>query len=126
MHQAHLPERGARRAGEGEGIYVDRYTAGELALALGLVALSLLDLALTLRHLAAGGEEANPLMAWALAGGGTLGFALLKTAATVGATLVLLLHVRFPLARRALPALVTLYVGVLCWHGVVEIDRLVA
>lgn len=115
--------RGGRRSHERERVYVDRYTRGEWSLVLALVALSLVDLVLTQQHLRAGGAEWNPLMAWALEAGGDVLFSVLKLGLTLAGAAVLLVHVRFPLARRFLPAGVALYGAVLLWHAVVIAHR---
>ncbi len=84
---------------------------------------AVLDLLLTLRHLAAGGEEANPLMGWALEGGGTGLFAAIKLLVTFSAALFLLLHVRFRGTRPALWGLGLLYGAVMLYHAVAFLDR---
>lgn len=114
---------GGRRRGEIERIYVDAYTRSEIMVVLGLLGLSAIDLLLTQNHVSAGGTEANPLMAWVLREGGVPGFTIAKVALTLIATAVLLLHVRFRLARRALQVLLVVYLCVMVWHGVVLIDR---
>jgi Domain of unknown function (DUF5658) len=116
--------RGGRRDGESMRIYIDRYSLTEWSLVLALLLLSTVDLALTFAHLAGGGTEANPLMAWILHATGRLGFATAKILLTGSAALVLLLHVRFQLARHALKFLVTTYLLVMAWHALVALDRL--
>ncbi|MBK8977859.1 MAG: hypothetical protein IPM29_18280 [Planctomycetes bacterium] len=114
--------RGARRTCEAQGIYVDRYTRTEWALCAAILALSLADLALTWRHLARGGEEANPLLDWVLATAGGWAFSLTKVALTTVPLLWLLLHVRFRRVRPALFGLLLAYALVLAWHAVVVLD----
>lgn len=116
--------RAGRRAGEIERIYVDAYRRGELVLAAGLVALSTVDLLLTAGHLSAGGAEVNPMMAWTFQEGGAEGFAAAKLLLTLLATVGLLTHLRFRLARRATEALVVVYLCLMVWHVVVLVDRL--
>lgn len=88
-----------------------------------LIALSTIDLALTVRHLEHGGSEANPIMAWSIEAGGLPGFALAKLLLSLVPTALLLLHIRFPLARTMLKALIVVYVLLIAWHGVVIADR---
>jgi Domain of unknown function (DUF5658) len=116
--------RGGRRDGESTRIYLDRYSLTEWSLVLVLLLLSTIDLVLTFAHLASGGTEANPVMAWILHATGPIGFATAKILLTGSATFVLLLHVRFQLARRALQLLVTTYLLVMAWHALVALDRL--
>lgn len=115
--------RGGRRDGEDRGIYVDRYTREETVLVLWIGCSAVLDLVLTLVHLAAGGEEANPLMAWFLEVGGVAAFGSAKLLMTGGAALFLLWHVRFRGTRAALWGLGALYAGVMGYHLVAFLDR---
>jgi len=119
----HGRRRGGRREGEVRGIYVDRYTRTEGALILWVMVAALADLGLTLLHLAAGGEEANPVMAWFLETGGALGFASAKLLMTAGAALFLLWHVRFRGTQVALWGLAALYAGVMVYHLHAFMDR---
>ncbi|MEO0478998.1 MAG: DUF5658 family protein [Planctomycetota bacterium] len=115
--------RGGRREGERDRIYVDRFRAEEWRMVFTLIALSTIDLALTVRHLEHGGSEANPIMAWSIEAGGLPGFALAKLLLSLVPTALLLLHIRFPLARTMLKALIVVYVLLIAWHGVVIADR---
>lgn len=115
--------RGGRREGERVGIYVDRYTREEAALILWIGVSAVADLVLTLVHLADGGEEANPIMAWLLDVGGVVGFAVGKLAMTGAAALFLLLHVRFRGTRFALWGLGVIYLGLMGYHAVAFLDR---
>ena len=115
--------RGGRRQGEIERVYVDVYTRSELALVLGLLFLSVVDLVLTEQHLSVGGAEANPVMAFVLQAGGARGFALVKVALTLPAAVVLLVHQRFRLARRAMVVLFAVYACLMVWHAVVILGR---
>ena len=58
-------------------------------------------------------------MAWAIQAGGDVGFAITKLLLTLPASIVLLTHVRFSLARRAIEALLVVYLGLMAWHAVV-------
>jgi len=115
--------RGGRRDGETQRIYVDRYTSVEVALAAAVLVLALADVALTAIHLAHGGEELNPLLAAVLERAGVAGLAAVRMAVSGLALAVLLLHVRWPLARHGLVGLCTLHVALLGWHAVVAFDR---
>jgi hypothetical protein len=115
--------RQGRRHGERASIYVDRYSVREWGLVLAVLALSVLDLGLTIAHLDAGGSEANPLLAAVLAGGGLLAFVAAKLGLTLMALFVLLLHTRFPLGRLGLTIGFTLYASLMAWHGVVAAAR---
>jgi len=112
--------RGRRRAGrrddESANIYVDRYTGGELFLVLGVLVLSLLDMAFTLFHLNAGGTEANPVMDFALQVGGHFGFKVVKILTTVLGLLVLLVHVRFKRVRTLLTFAFVVYSALFLFH----------
>lgn len=116
--------RGARRADEAVGQYVDRYRTGEWLLVGLILGLSGSDLLLTWLHLVEGGGEANPIMDWFLQAGGVPLFAVAKLSLTLLPLLFLLLHVRFRRVRPALVALLATYGLVLAWHGVVTVDRL--
>lgn len=107
--------RGARRDGEGVNVYVDRYNAGEWAVILAILVLSVCDLFFTIVHLSAGGEEANPVMRWALQWG-NLGFGLIKLGTTVLALVILLLHARFRRVRALLTFALVLYSALLVYH----------
>ncbi|HEX5136771.1 MAG TPA: DUF5658 family protein [Planctomycetota bacterium] len=105
-----------RRDGEAANIYVDRYSAWDWVLVLGVLGLSLLDMVFTLVHLEAGGTEANPVMAWALEWGGHDGFKAVKIATTVIGLLVLLVHVRFRRVRALLTVAFLVYAAVFAFH----------
>jgi hypothetical protein len=76
---------------------------------------SLLDALCTLRHLQQGGQEANPLLALALAGSTSL-FLHLKICLTGLGVWLLAAHQQFPLAQRGLHGLTLLYGVVLVYH----------
>jgi hypothetical protein len=107
--------RRGRREGEDRNIYVDRYGPWEWAAALALVGLCLADLLMTLDVLRQGGEEANPVMRWALDQGVPV-FAGLKLGVTLLGALVLLLRVRFRGMRAALGILLGLYLALIGYH----------
>ena len=108
--------KGGRREEERHNVYVDRYTRGELFLVMGVLALSILDMVLTLQHLAVGGTEANPIMAWALDSGGDALFKIVKIATTVVGLGVLLIHVRFRKVKALLTFAFVLYSAVFLFH----------
>lgn len=105
-----------RRDGERDNIYVDRYGSWDWVLVGGVLGLSLLDMVFTLIHLQAGGTEANPVMAWALAWGGHDAFKVVKVATTVLGLVVLLVHVRFRRVRALLAVAFVVYAGVFAFH----------
>lgn len=107
--------RDGRRDGERTNIYVDRYTKWEWTLVLSVLLLSLADLLFTIRHVALGGEEANPVMAWAMQWG-DLVFSLIKLGITAAGLLVLLLHARFRRVRTLLNVALVLYAALLGYH----------
>lgn len=112
--------RGGRRADERSDIYVDRYSRGEWFCVGGLVALTAIDWAWTLLHLARGVEEANPLMAWAWNHGGAAGFTTLKLGITAIGAVLLLLHARYRITRRLLPLVLAIYTLLLVIHVATE------
>ncbi|MEM6569485.1 MAG: DUF5658 family protein [Planctomycetota bacterium] len=114
---------GGRRPGEGENVYVDRYSRTETLALLWLATASVLDLVLTLAHIDAGGGEANPVMGWFLTRFGTAGFVAAKLGITFAAGLFLLLHCRFRGSFRGLCLLGVMYAGVLGYHFVAILDR---
>jgi Domain of unknown function (DUF5658) len=106
-----------RRAGEGHQAHVDSLARRIVGLALLIYVASLLDALLTLRYLADGGGEANPLMRLALAYGPTV-FVALKLSLTGVAVWVLAAHQQWPLAVRGLYVLALGYGVVLLYHVV--------
>ena len=80
-----------RRAIRGAAAYVDRYTGCMMLCAMTIILLSGMDAMLTLRILAAGGEELNWFMA-VLLEQGTEQFVLFKIALTALAVLLLAIH----------------------------------
>jgi Domain of unknown function (DUF5658) len=104
-----------RRAGEGHQAYVDGLAWRVMGLAVLVDVSSLLDALLTLRYLAAGGGEANPLMHLAITHSQTL-FLALKIGLTGVAVWVLAAHQQWPLAVRGLSGLAFGYGAVLVYH----------
>ncbi len=80
-----------RRVNRGKAAYVDRYAGYMMFCSIAIVLLSGLDAMLTLRILAAGGEELNWFMA-ALLEQGTEQFVQFKIALTVLAVMLLAIH----------------------------------
>jgi len=107
--------RGARRASEGVGQYVDRYRWSEWALVIAIVALCIADYCLTLKIVDAGGSEANPLMQLLLDQGRGL-FGAVKIGITVLGVLFLLIHIRFRRVNRVTQAILVLYCLLMLWH----------
>ena len=112
---------GARRSEEAVNIYLDRYRFAEWAPILGLLAMATVDWLWTLRHLSRGIEEANPILAWTLAAGGTTGFSITKLGISVFGCGFLLLHTRFRYTRILLPIALGAYACVIAIHVVVGI-----
>ena len=107
--------RGARRAGEREGSYVDLYSPTILFLILLVVVLNVLDGFFTLRHLSLGGREANPvarlLIQW-----GPGPFLFVKCLGTGAALAFLCLHKNFRLGRTGLAFSLGLYAAIFGYH----------
>ena len=110
-----LRREGARRAGEGERVYVDRYRASDAALLLGIFLVNIADAFFTLDWIARGGTEGNPLMDWLLAQG-QMAFLFFKCLAVGAWLLVLTVHKNFQLARWGLWVLATFYGLLLLYH----------
>lgn len=67
LHSVRAPRRWrGRRSDDRRFALLDRYDTGLVAMALSLMALSILDATFTLMLLEAGGSELNPVMQWAL------------------------------------------------------------
>ena len=113
--------RGRRRADGQADVYVDRHSGLEWASALALLLLTVIDWAWTQAHLSRGVEEVNPLMAWAWAHGGPLGFAALKLGVTALGVAFLLRHARFRWTTRLMPFAVVTYTLLLGVHAATEI-----
>ena len=110
---------GARRGEEAVNIYVDRYHFAEWAPILALFAMATMDWLWTLRHLSRGIEEANPILAWTLAAGGTAAFSITKVSISVLGCGFLLLHARFRYTRVLLPVALAAYAYVMAIHVLV-------
>lgn len=108
--------KGGRRGAEASNIYVDRYSTVEWVLVVGILVLSVLDMVFTIMHLDAGGTEANPVMAWALAWGGQRAFQMVKLASTFIGLFVLLVHVRFRRVKSLLAFAFAIYASVFVFH----------
>ena len=116
---------GGRRDGEHERIYVDRPGGLVLAGFAALTVLSLADAFFTLKELAAGATEANPVMRAAL----TLGngpFVVIKTAVTVVGAAFLALHKNWPLGRRCLLFAILGYAALTVYHAYAMLHVLAA
>ena len=107
--------RRGRRAGECEGIYVDRFTRQDVLLVVGILLLNVFDAFFTLIWLHRGGAEANPVMAWFLELG--IGAFLAEKCFVVGGSLVLLVvHKNFRFARIGLRSLAAVYSLLILYH----------
>jgi hypothetical protein len=107
--------RGFRRVGESSHGYVDIPSRRATGLLFVVVVGSLLDALLTLLFLGNGGDEANPLMTFALTRGQTA-FVGLKMAITGLGAWFLAAHRYFPLAYIGLHALAVAYAMLLLLH----------
>ncbi|MGB0332057.1 MAG: DUF5658 family protein [Planctomycetota bacterium] len=83
--------RGAQRAGEREGSFVDTYSAWIFLWILWVAAMNVGDSFFTIVHLQAGGVEVNPVAA-AMLKAGRFGFVFLKAVVISVALLVLTVH----------------------------------
>ena len=110
-----LRRMGARRQGEGDRLYVDRYRASDVALLLGIFLINIADAFFTLHWIGRGGTEGNPLMDWLL-GQGQMAFIAFKCLAVGIWLLVLIVHKNFQLARWGLWCLMTFYSFLLLYH----------
>jgi hypothetical protein len=110
--------RGGRRIGEATNIYVDKYTIFEWLLVIAIFVLCLSDLVLTIMHISAGAQEANPIMGFAWREGGNLGFSLTKMGITIGCLFVLLIHIRFRPVPFLCGFVFLLYAGVFVYHRI--------
>jgi hypothetical protein len=108
-----------RRRSAGEERYVDRPGPWVLVAFGLLMLLSIADAYFTLRVIAHGGEEANPVMQAALALGST-GFVILKTAVTFAGAAFLCLHKNWPLGRLCLWIALAGYAALTVYHLAVQ------
>lgn len=107
--------RGAQRAGEREGSFVDSYSAWVFLWILWVAAMNVGDSFFTIVHLQAGGVEVNPVAA-AMLKTGRFGFVFLKAAVISGALLVLTIHKNFSLARIGLWVSTIAYTALVIYH----------
>jgi len=107
--------RGARRAHEVEGSFVDVYSPSMLAAILWIALMNAADSFFTIVHLQNGGQEVNPV-ANALLLTGRAQFVLIKSAVISVALLVLCLHKNFHLARLGLWLAAVAYTCLLAYH----------
>ena len=116
-----LTSEGAKSAGGFfEGAYRPlglKVTRKQAWLALLLVLLNLCDAFFTLRHVANGALELNPLMA-ELLGRGEARFVIIKHILVCLSLSVILLRWRSQIARVALPSLVIVFSAVVVYHSV--------
>lgn len=107
--------RHGRRAGERDGIYVDRFTRRDVLLVVAILLLNIFDALFTLIWLQRGGAEGNPLMVFLLEYGNSA--FLVQKCLVVGAWLLLLVvHKNFPLARLGLWSLAGIYSLLILYH----------
>ena len=109
-----------RRSEEAVNIYVDRYRFAEWAPIIALLAMATIDWLWTLRHFSRGIGEANPIMAWTLAAGGTTGFSITKLGISILGCSFLLLHARFRYTRLLLPIVLAAYAYVMAIQVLTE------
>lgn len=112
---------GGRRAGELHNIYVDRYLPRDVALAVAILVLNILDAVLTLSYIhVKGGAEANPL-ARQLMEMGTGWFMFSKAIVVAFCVLFLLVHKMFKYVRPAMIFLFAFYSALLVYHVYLQI-----
>lgn len=105
----------ARRQGEIDRLYVDRYRGSDVALLLIIFAINIADAFFTLHWVNRGGSEGNPLMDWLLSQG-HMSFVFFKCLVVGGWLLVLTVHKNFRLARWGLRVLLIVYAALLVYH----------
>jgi len=113
----------ARRAGEGEDIYVDQPARRVTLLVIVILGCSILDALLTLLYLEQGGSEANPIMAVAI-DSGQAWFVAFKMLLTVVGAVMLAIHQNFRLGLRGLYGMAIIYVALLFYHGILWLEHL--
>jgi hypothetical protein len=102
-----------RRAGEAHNLYVDRYQARDVVMAVAILVLNILDAWFTLVYLDKGGTEANPIAQYLM----DQGWFIFSKAVVVGlCVLFLTVHKTFRLVRPALVVLILFYSGLLLYH----------
>jgi hypothetical protein len=110
-----------RRIGEGHKAYVDCPASRTIVLVLLVVGCSALDAWLTLYHLAEGGQEANPIMAFFLAAGPAVFLSVKMGLSSLGAW-VLAVHQQFTLAMHGLYGLTLGYGLLMGYHGLLRLS----
>ncbi|MBI4584204.1 MAG: hypothetical protein HY717_09315 [Planctomycetes bacterium] len=110
-----LRRRGFRRRGEGVNRYVDHLRLPIVLWVAALLALSMVDAALTLAHVQLGGKELVPTMRWALDQGMDT-FISAKLLLTAVGAVYLAAHQNFPMARLAYRTLMGAYLGLMVYH----------
>jgi hypothetical protein len=113
--------RAARRAEEGEGLFVDRYSHRLVVLLLIFFTLTVLDSVFTVIYLRKGGEELNPIALWMLKQG-DVPFVLLKGGLTAVCVLFVMLHKNFRYSRVALGIGFLFYFALAIYHIVLQIE----
>lgn len=107
--------RTARRAGEREGAFVDRYSARLWLLIVWVALMNAADSFFTIVHLQNGGIELNPVAALMLESG-RAGFVVWKSALIALPLAVLCVHKNFPLARLGILASAATYTALCLYH----------
>jgi hypothetical protein len=107
--------RHGRRAGERDGIYVDRFARRDVALVVAILVLNIFDAFFTLIWLQRGGAEGNPVMAWVLEQGDGL-FLVQKCFVVSIWLLLLVVHKNFRAARLGLWSLAAIYSLLILYH----------
>jgi len=109
--------RSAGRREADEAGYVDIYNPASWAVAISILALSLLDALFTVFHLELGlAQEANPLMKTVLQYGGNYGFVSVKVAMTAFPLAIIVLHKEWRLARFAARIILVSYAILTSYH----------
>ncbi len=113
--QRRRTSRGRRKTDR--GAYVDSYDMHTCAVAIGVLALSLLDAILTGIQIMQGkSREANPLMNMVIHQGGLVTFFSLKVAMTSFPLAILVVHKEWTLARYAARLCLACYVVIALYH----------
>ncbi len=107
---------GFRRSHEGRGAFVDCPSPKVIALVIWVMISSALDALFTLVHTTAGGGEANPVMALALAYDLNL-FVTVKMATAASGSWILAVLQQFMLASQGLYTLAVVYLGIMALHA---------
>lgn len=113
--------RGARRAHEKEGQFIDIYSGTIVAVLLFLFTLTVVDSVSTLIYLGKGGREMNPVAQWMIDQGPVF-FVLVKGSLSGLCLLFVLLHKNFKPARIALGLAFGFYLLLDLYHLVLQIQ----